>query len=79
MSIGTKTDRMSIKNIALASIARPSKIYPNWDFWSENKPSGNPATGANPTIVTYNPSPVKMWYATSSLVRFLKQKHFLLI
>jgi hypothetical protein len=22
----------------------PSKIYPNWDFWFENKPSGNPAT-----------------------------------
>jgi hypothetical protein len=20
----------------------PSKIYPNWDFWFENKPSGNP-------------------------------------
>jgi hypothetical protein len=25
-----------------SSIARPSKIYPNWDFWFENKPSGNP-------------------------------------
>jgi hypothetical protein len=24
-------------------ILRPSKIYPNWDFWFENKPSGNPA------------------------------------
>jgi hypothetical protein len=23
--------------------ARPSKIYPNWDFWFENKPSGNSA------------------------------------
>jgi hypothetical protein len=21
---------------------RPSKIYPNLDFWLENKPSGNP-------------------------------------
>jgi hypothetical protein len=21
---------------------RPSKIYPNWDFWFENRPSGNP-------------------------------------
>jgi hypothetical protein len=21
---------------------RPSKIYPNWDFGFENKPSGNP-------------------------------------
>jgi hypothetical protein len=25
------------------SVARPSKIYPNLDFWFENKPSGNPA------------------------------------
>jgi hypothetical protein len=24
------------------SIARPSKIYPIWDFWFENKASGNP-------------------------------------
>jgi hypothetical protein len=24
------------------SIPRPSKIYPTWDFWFENKPSGNP-------------------------------------
>jgi hypothetical protein len=22
----------------------PSKIYPNWDFWFEKKPSGNPST-----------------------------------
>jgi hypothetical protein len=26
-------------------VARPSKIYPNCDFWFENKPSGNPAEG----------------------------------
>jgi hypothetical protein len=25
------------------SIVRPSKIYPKWDFWFENEPSGNPA------------------------------------
>jgi hypothetical protein len=24
-------------------IPRPSKIYPNLDFWFENTPSGNPA------------------------------------
>jgi hypothetical protein len=24
------------------SILKPSKIYPNWDFWFENKPSGSP-------------------------------------
>jgi hypothetical protein len=22
----------------------PSKIYPNWNFWFEKKPSGNPIT-----------------------------------
>jgi hypothetical protein len=31
-----------LKNIKTFSIPRPSKMYPNWDFWSENKPSGNP-------------------------------------
>jgi hypothetical protein len=25
-------------------IVRPTKIYPNWDFRFENKPSGNPGT-----------------------------------
>jgi hypothetical protein len=26
----------------ISSLARPSKIYPNMDFWFENMPSGNP-------------------------------------
>jgi hypothetical protein len=26
----------------MSSIARPYKIYPYWDFWSENIPSGSP-------------------------------------
>jgi hypothetical protein len=30
-------------NIPIFSIPRPPKIYRNWDFWYENKPSGNPA------------------------------------
>jgi hypothetical protein len=30
------------ENIPTFSIASPSKIYPNWDFWFENKPPGNP-------------------------------------
>jgi hypothetical protein len=38
---GHKIDFLSL-NIPTSSIARPSKIYPNCDFWSENKPSGNP-------------------------------------
>jgi hypothetical protein len=33
---------MAIK-LPTSSIARPSKFYPNWDFWFEHKPSGNPA------------------------------------
>jgi hypothetical protein len=32
-------------NIQTFLILRPSKIYPNWDFWFENKPSGNPGLG----------------------------------
>jgi hypothetical protein len=31
------------KNIPISSIARPSKKYPNLDFWIDNIPSGNPA------------------------------------
>jgi hypothetical protein len=29
----------------------PSKIYPKWDFWFENKPSGNPAVKASNDIL----------------------------
>jgi hypothetical protein len=34
-----KIDQMVIKYTK----TRHSKIYPNWDFWFENIPSGNPA------------------------------------
>jgi hypothetical protein len=34
-----KIDQMVI-NLPTSSIARPSKIYPNWDFWFENIPYG---------------------------------------
>jgi hypothetical protein len=34
------------------------------------------APGANPTITSYNDSPVKMYNATSSLVRFENQNIF---
>jgi hypothetical protein len=45
--LGTKYQNGEIytegpQNIPRFSIARPPKIYPNWDFWFENKPSGNP-------------------------------------
>jgi hypothetical protein len=30
-------------NLPTFSIARPSKIYPNFDFSFDKKPSGNPA------------------------------------
>jgi hypothetical protein len=45
---GHKILQMAVKypewpwNIPAFSIIRPSKIYPNWYFWFENKPSGNP-------------------------------------
>jgi hypothetical protein len=29
-------------NVPTISIPRPFKIYPNWDFWLKNKPSGKP-------------------------------------
>jgi hypothetical protein len=39
---GRKIDQMSIKH---TSIAKPSKMYLNCNFWSKNIPSGNPAFG----------------------------------
>jgi hypothetical protein len=41
---GRKIHQMALKYTTF-SIARPSKIYPNWDFWFENMPSGNPGQG----------------------------------
>jgi hypothetical protein len=34
------------ENMPTSFIARPSKIYPNWIFWFESMPSGNPALDA---------------------------------
>jgi hypothetical protein len=34
---------MVIKYIHTCQSKALQKIYPNWDFWFENKPSGNPA------------------------------------
>jgi hypothetical protein len=44
------------KNISTSSVARPSNIYPNLDFWFENKPSGNPAANCNHTKPKFHPS-----------------------
>jgi hypothetical protein len=35
------------QNITTFSVRRPYKIYPNRNFWFENKPSGNPAQLTN--------------------------------
>jgi hypothetical protein len=40
------------KNVSTSSIARPSKIYPNRDFWFENISSGNPVPDTEPKIST---------------------------
>jgi hypothetical protein len=40
--------KMAVKyNIPTFFILRPYKINPNWDFWSENIPSGNPVWNLN--------------------------------
>jgi hypothetical protein len=40
-----KIDQMDVKYTNI-SIAKPSKISPNRDFWFENIPSGNPDPGS---------------------------------
>jgi hypothetical protein len=45
-------------NLPTSFNARHSKIYPNWNFWFENIPSGNPAFnpakhGDNPTTFEF--------------------------
>jgi hypothetical protein len=39
---GNKIDQIWTENRPTSSIAKPSKIYPNCDFWFENVPFGNP-------------------------------------
>jgi hypothetical protein len=39
------------QNIPTFTIQMPSKIYPNWDFCFENKPSGNPASAQGAYIL----------------------------
>jgi hypothetical protein len=39
-------------NLRTFFILRPSKIYPNWNFCFENKPSGNPAHNQQKRILS---------------------------
>jgi hypothetical protein len=43
---GHKISQISIKYLNIFQSKAP-KIYPNWDFGFENKPSGNPGRGGN--------------------------------
>jgi hypothetical protein len=38
-------------NIPSSSISIPYKIYPNRDFWFENKPFGNPGQGTKHAVL----------------------------
>jgi hypothetical protein len=53
---GRNLSQMAIK-IPTFSISRPSKIYPNWNCWSENIPSGHPALGTKTSFKTVLPVP----------------------
>jgi hypothetical protein len=66
-------------NVPTFSIARPSKIYQNWDFWIVNKPSGNPAQPLG-TIFCPLPADNKTYYAIYKLATYDENflvRHFL--
>jgi hypothetical protein len=46
-------------NITAFSIPRPYKFYQNWDFWFENKPSGNPGWKRKKSTVAGRSLPVR--------------------
>jgi hypothetical protein len=45
-----KIFQMAIKYTSIFR-SKVLQIYPNWDFWFENKPSGNPAAGRKKCLV----------------------------
>jgi hypothetical protein len=53
---------MAIKYIAIFFNLGRSKIYPDWDFWFEKKPSGNPGWKADvlPAIKNKNKGTKKL-------------------
>jgi hypothetical protein len=61
-------------NIPTLSIPRPSKIYPNWDFWPLNKPSGNPVLQLRLSRQTFGSSKDrKSGYISSSPTKLKSQ------
>jgi hypothetical protein len=46
-----KLFQMAVNYINTFYNLRPSKIYPNLDFWFENKKSGNPGFGDKNVVV----------------------------
>jgi hypothetical protein len=47
---------------------RPSKIYPNWDFWFETKPSGNPASISSPAQKAVHNNVSEKWQTDDKLI-----------
>jgi hypothetical protein len=56
--------------IPTSSIARPSKIYPDWDFWLENMSSGNPGRK-----VSENSSPLNLYTRACELRQWMAQRN----
>jgi hypothetical protein len=64
---GLKISQMAVKltkcpqNTPKSSFPSSSKIYPNWDFWLESMPSGNPCAKSRETATSkfapHTPSP----------------------
>jgi hypothetical protein len=48
----TLLDKTAIK-ISTSSIAKPSKIYPKWNFWFETKQSGSTGGTFTARIMTF--------------------------
>jgi hypothetical protein len=56
-------------NVSTLSHLRPSKIYPNWDFWFENKPSGNPVSKYDKVFRVFM-SYIKIHYFSNTYKQF---------
>jgi hypothetical protein len=54
-----KIFQMAIKYIDIFKL-RPYKIYPNWEFWFENKPSGNSGLGCRQKSAVPHKLPTKL-------------------